>query len=515
MSKDSKDQEWSVGFMTTEGKYFTCETFGFALNSAALTMKKKQEWTMIAGGENNVWRIRSHVGRYLSHDKRGKVTADVENPGEEELFCFEYVQDNSGRFTMKSKKYNMYLRRDGEKQFSGNHRDPESYWFIRLFVHPQVNIFTISRRKYAKLIDTYDEQYKNGPPRIATTEVIPWGAECVFTVVFVDGKYAIKAGPSVLKSDGSLGNDIGEDSLFTLEVMQGQHHGLVFKDRKGWSLSFSGPEGQLKTRDKTHAADKLFKLEDSDGQVAILAYNDKYVSCSHGETLLANKNREKTEDGKDARMSQNELFQLEWNSASKQWMFRSVRDKYWSYSETDGLLTMITVGENKRSGHGLFDLEYQEGDRVAIKSKTGKYVTCKGNGSLGCSSSAVGENEKFRMILENRYTIVLGCQHGFMNFKTADSTRVQCNKATYDTFIVTKAPTEGYYIKGSNNKYWTLDDHDTLESANTETITFLLEFCDNSRVHIKASSNGKYLLGEQNGLVTATADKKKATMWEF
>ena len=101
-----------------------------------------------------------------------------------------------------------------------------------------------------------------------------------------------------------------------------------------------------------------------------------------------------------------------------------------------------------RTGHGLFDLEYQEGDKVAFKSKFGKYVTCKGNGSLGCSSTAVGENEKFRLILENRFTIVLGCQHGFMNYKTPDSTRVQCNKATYDTFILIKAPTEGYYIKG-------------------------------------------------------------------
>ena len=71
------------------------------------------------------------------------------------------------------------------------------------------------------------------------------------------------------------------------------------------------------------------------------------------------------------------------------------------------------------------------------------------------------------------------------------------------------------FVAGSNNKYWTLDDHDTLESANTETITFLLEFCDHSRVQIKSASNGRYLLGEQNGLVTATADKKKATMWEF
>ena len=67
-----------------------------------------------------------------------------------------------------------------------------------------------------------------------------------------------------------------------------------------------------------------------------------------GETLMANKKREKTDEGKDAPMSQNELFQLEWDKGSKQWMFRSVRDKYWSYSETDGLLTMITANENRR-----------------------------------------------------------------------------------------------------------------------------------------------------------------------
>ena len=285
-----KDQEWTVGLMTTEGKYFTCETFGFALNSAALAMKKKQEWTLVAGGGTNLWKIRSHVGRYLSHDKRGKVVADVENPGKDELFVFEYLPDNSGRFAIKSKEYNRYIGRDGEKQFVGNQMEAQSYWYIRLFVHPQVNICTMRGRKYCKLIDTYDSQFKTGPRRITTTEVIPWGAECVFTVVFVDGKYAIKAGPSVLKSDGSLGNDIGPDSLFTLEVMQGQHNGLLFKDRKGWSLSASGPEGQLKTRDmskdKTHAADKLFKLEVSDGQVAILGYNDKYVSCSHGTNLV-------------------------------------------------------------------------------------------------------------------------------------------------------------------------------------------------------------------------------------
>jgi len=55
------------------GKYLTAETFGFKINAASSTFRKKQMWTIEQepGDEDTVY-LRSHINRYLAGDAKAR-----------------------------------------------------------------------------------------------------------------------------------------------------------------------------------------------------------------------------------------------------------------------------------------------------------------------------------------------------------------------------------------------------------------------------------------------------------
>jgi fascin 1 len=67
-----------------------------------------------------------------------------------------------------------------------------------------------------------------------------------------------------------------------------------------------------------------------------------------------------------------------------------------------------------------------------------------------------------------------------------------------------------------NERYLSIDPEDGgLVAATVDPQPFLLELRGQSRLAIRLQS-GSYLVGQQNGLVTAkTTDIEQATLWEY
>jgi len=62
---------WKIGLLNEHGKYLTAETFGFTINAAGTSLRRKQLWTVERDplDEDTVY-LRSHLGRYLAGDRK-------------------------------------------------------------------------------------------------------------------------------------------------------------------------------------------------------------------------------------------------------------------------------------------------------------------------------------------------------------------------------------------------------------------------------------------------------------
>ncbi len=69
---------------------------------------------------------------------------------------------------------------------------------------------------------------------------------------------------------------------------------------------------------------------------------------------------------------------------------------------------------------------------------------------------------------------------------------------------------------GSNGKYWCVDKDSFVSAESISAQAFYMELCGQSKCVLRAASNGCYLKGEQNGIITAKSqDRATATAWEY
>lgn len=262
--------EWRVGLMNCAKKYLTAETFGFKVNASGAAVKKKQIWSIEQEPSEEYVYIRSGLGRYMSSDKYGTVTVEAEERGADERFLIEYSQD--GKWAFKHVKYENYLSGldDQVKCFDKSPGD-KNWWCIQLYVHPQIHLRNVNRKRYARLNAEAGE--------LECTELIPWGSDALVFLDFVEGKYALKACDNrFLSRDGTLQENIDDNSLYMMEFHLGA---LAFKDCEGRYLTAVG-KGTMKGRNKTISRDELFTIEDSHPQVQIVSHNGKSVSIKQG-----------------------------------------------------------------------------------------------------------------------------------------------------------------------------------------------------------------------------------------
>ncbi|MGH0138362.1 UNVERIFIED_CONTAM: hypothetical protein FKN15_038503 [Acipenser sinensis] len=505
------------GLINHESRYLTAEAFGFKVNASAPSMKKKQIWTLEQDEKNSgVVYLRSHLGRYLSADKDGKVICGAEQPDDDCRFLI--VAQSDGRWALQSKPHGRYFGGSADRLscFSQAIAEPE-LWAVHLALHPQANLLSLSRKRYAHLSTQENE--------ISADSNIPWGVHSLLTLIYLDGKYCLKTCDSrFLRNDGKLVMEPVRNTGYTLEFKSGK---LAFKDCDGKYLTPMGPTGTLRSgRSSKPGKDELFDLEESHPQVVFQAASGRFVSNRQGVSISANQDEE----------TDQETFQMEIDRDSKKCMFRTNAGNYWTLvshggiesTATEVIITTLSVKlkYDYRNICSVSSVEIKRCVPVCYRThatvlNVASVIALQLSQALNASFQKkttdleipLGEDEEFLLKLINRPILILRGENGFVchhkNSNTLDG-----NRSVYDIFQLIFAD-GAYQIKGSAGKFWYVSSSGLVCSDGEMPEDFFFEFLEHGRVGIKGK-NGKYLRGDQGGTLKADADKvDSSTLWEY
>ncbi|KAJ0060206.1 hypothetical protein NL108_004048 [Boleophthalmus pectinirostris] len=477
------------GLINHEGRYLTAESFGFKVNASAPSLKKKQVWTLEHDSQDSqVVYLRSHLGRYLASDKDGKVSCEADGHSSDCRFLI--VAQSDGRWALQSEPHLRFFggSRDYLSGFAQFISDTE-LWAVHLALHPQANLLSVARKRYAHL-STEDGE-------IAVDMNIPWGVAALLTLVYMDGKYCLKTCDGrFLSNDGKLLTQSGRGTAYTLEFKCGK---LAFKDCEGKYLSPMGPTGTLRSgRCSKPGKDELFDLEESHPQVVLTAANGRFVSIRQGVSLAANQ-----EDETDM-----ETFQMEIEKETKKCTFRSSQGNYWALVAHGGIQSTATIV----STDTMFSVEWL-GQKVALKASNGKYVCTKKNGQLLAVSDSVGEDELLSIKMINRPMLILRGQNGFICHHKKSNT-LDASRSIYDIFTLQHS-NGAYQIKGVTGRYWYVNSSLVVCSDGEVPEDFSIELVERGRLAIRGK-NGKYLRGDPGGLLKGDGlSLNNSVLWEY
>uniref|UniRef100_A0A8C4P846 Fascin n=1 Tax=Dromaius novaehollandiae TaxID=8790 RepID=A0A8C4P846_DRONO len=412
-------------------------------------------------------------------------------PGEPGPDCrFLVVAHGDGRWSLQSEPHRRFFggREDRLSCFAPSVTEGE-LWTVHLAMHPQANLLSVSRRRYAHLSAHEDE--------IATDSNLPWGVDALITLCFQDKKYCLRtADERYLRSDGTLVPEPGARTAYTLEFKAGK---LAFKDCDGKYLAPTGPTGTLKSgRSSKPGKDELFDLEESHPQVVFTAANGRFVSIRQGVNVSANQDEELN----------HETFQLQIDRDTNKCSLHTDTGSYWTLVAHGGIQAVAT----EAAANTMFDIEWR-GRRVALRASNGKYICTKKNGQLAAVSDAVGEDEEFTLKLINRPMLVLRGEHGFVCYHRG-SNLLDSNRSVYDVFHIVFSD-GAYQIQGQGGKFWYVASSGAVCSDGDLSEDFFFEFRERGRVAIKGK-NGRYLRGDPAGTLRADGESVlRATLWEY
>jgi len=471
------------GLVNPDGKYLTAESFGFKINANGLALRKKQMWTFEQEAGSNLGYLKSPQGRYVVADKNGNIRCDGEEKEDDAKFEIEVVKD--GSWGIKS-HFGHYLVGNGDMVNCPTRKlEDRAKWAVHLSLHPQVNLRSISRKRFVRMDN--DEMHAD--------EDVPWGSDAVLTLRFLGARYALQASNGkFLNRNGKLVEKSNDDCELVLEF----HDNFVaFKDKEGKYLIPYGPKGKIQSGKATLTAskDELYQMGTSHAQVRLVSHNGKNVSIKQGVDVTAN--QLEAED--------TEIFQMEYTSDNKV-AFKTITNKYWIM----GAKGAITATSSEVKSEAEYDLEWID-NKIALKASNGKYLSPKLSGALVASADAVDEKEKFVLGIVNRPLLVLRGEFGYIGMR---GNKIECNRGNYD--VLNLIFEDNYYkIKAKNGKFFALDDGNNVVAAGDDGDNFAIVLKDTKHMYLKAVKNGMYLQGDQSGSLKATADKVgKNCIWE-
>lgn len=85
---------------------------------------------------------------------------------------------------------------------------------------------------------------------------------------------------------------------------------------------------------------------------------------------------------------------------------------------------------------------------VSFRANNGKFLATKRSGHLFATSDSIEDIAKFYFYLINRPILVLKCEQGFVGLRSQSTTKLECNKATYETILVERSAKGVVYFKG-------------------------------------------------------------------
>ncbi|KAK7122405.1 hypothetical protein R3I94_019500 [Phoxinus phoxinus] len=488
-SNGSKALKLQFGLINHENRYLTAEAFGFKMNASGPSLKKKQIWTLEHDEQDGqVVYLRSHLGRYLASDKDGKVSCEAET---KENDCrFLIVAQSDGRWALQSEPYLRFFggSEDYLSCFAQTIGEAE-LWAMHLALHPQANLLSVARKRYAHLASPEGE--------IAVDSNIPWGVDALLTLVYMDGKYCLKTSDSrFLGNDGKLSSENGRGTGYTLELKSGK---LAFKDCEGKYLTPMGPTGTLRSgRCSKPGKDELFDLEESHPQVVFQAANSRFVSIRQGVSVSANQDDE----------TDMETFQMEIDKDTRKCKFRTNEGNYWTLVAHGGIQSTAT----EAGANTMFDIVWL-GRRVALRASNGKYVCTKKNGQLSAVSDSVGEDEQLILKLINRPILILRGENGYVCHHKNSNT-LDANRSVYDIFTL-QFSDGAYQIKGAGEKFWYVSNSGLVCSDGDTPEDFCFEFLEHGRIAMR-NKHGKYLRGDQGGNLKGDGENAdSSSLWEY
>ncbi|KAK7134961.1 hypothetical protein R3I93_018160 [Phoxinus phoxinus] len=488
-SNGSKALKLQFGLINHENRYLTAEAFGFKMNASGPSLKKKQIWTLEHDEQDGqVVYLRSHLGRYLASDKDGKVSCEAET---KENDCrFLIVAQSDGRWALQSEPYLRFFggSEDYLSCFAQTIGEAE-LWAMHLALHPQANLLSVARKRYAHLASPEGE--------IAVDSNIPWGVDALLTLVYMDGKYCLKTSDSrFLGNDGKLSSENGRGTGYTLELKSGK---LAFKDCEGKYLTPMGPTGTLRSgRCSKPGKDELFDLEESHPQVVFQAANSRFVSIRQGVSVSANQDDE----------TDMETFQMEIDKDTRKCKFRTNEGNYWTLVAHGGIQSTAT----EAGANTMFDIVWL-GRRVALRASNGKYVCTKKNGQLSAVSDSVGEDEQLILKLINRPILILRGENGYVCHHKNSNT-LDANRSVYDIFTL-QFSDGAYQIKGAGGKFWYVSNSGLVCSDGDTPEDFCFEFLEHGRIAMR-NKHGKYLRGDQGGNLKGDGENAdSSSLWEY
>lgn len=476
--------DWSFGLIASHGGYLNVEPFQDKLDSSGSKLKKKQILFLEQGGSEGTVVLRTHVGKYLRVDGDGKFLADGTRDDNMDEIEIVIEAQPDGRWLLKSKAYNWYLRAESAHSMSAFVAEPteDAHWKVHLAMHPQITLKNEKRRRFV----IEDKGQLN------TSADQPFGTECTLNLVHDNGTYALQSASSqaFLQADGRMVDDRTEDCQFIIEFAGDQ---IAFKSKKaGKYLTSLGGSGLLKATKPNITADEKWRMEDSWPQVTLKnVKNDKFVSYMGNTDMSANKD-EPT------------YYQME-SQDDGTWVFKTEQDFF--IGAIDGSLqNKAGAALEDPKEHNKFTVEFGTDNKIRFKSAGGKYIQAKMNKQLVEGSAEPSDDgaDEFYMEIINRPTIALRGKYGFVG--QSGSSLLRCNHSA-PTFFNMKAVAGGYQLDG-----WAAADNQITCSGGSDT--YQIELFKESKMAIK--HNGNYLKAQQTGEMTFTgAAVEEATLWEY
>lgn len=480
--------KFTFGLINNNDRYLTAEKFGFKIAASATGMKAKQIWSLEQEPDGSAVYFKSWLNRYLAADKYGKVSCDDETPGPENQFHVEATSD--GRWAIKSAAHNRYFGgSDDNLDCFGKDIGGSRLWIVHLAMHPQMNLYNLSRKRYANMADD----------QLQVTKMTPWGVNTLITLVYKERGYGLMTADNrFLTKEGTLVETYDKTTTkYTLEFYAGC---IAFKDAEGKYLSPQGRQGEVKTSKTKVTKDEKFSMQDSHPQFYLLSKTrGRYVSIKQGVQVVANQMEPSEEN--------TETFQMEINPETGMWSFRCTNENYWKCDANNSIM----ADSSKRDQNSWFEIEWH--DRcVKLKTASGKYVGVKSGGNLVVKGDAA-EAEDFVLKLINRPVIVFRCSNSFIGMQ---GDKLNGNRSSYDIFQMTEQD-GAYAFKGRNGKYWKMTDDGTIAISSATPEYFLIELIKHSRLTIRPEGSDKYLIADKvTGALTASGNRDDTgALWEY